>query len=45
MGIRGIEFLTANHVHEWGPWLVEPYYPTHLVRRCECGEEEKREVE
>lgn len=33
------------HHHEWGPWLIGPYYPTHLVRRCACGEEEKREVE
>lgn len=44
MGIRGIEYLT-NHEHDWGPWLIKPYYPTHIVRRCQCGEEDKRPVE
>lgn len=37
--------MTEEHEHEWGPWLIGPYYPTHLVRRCSCGEEDKQEVE
>lgn len=34
-----------QHEHEWGPWLVEPYFPTHLMRQCPCGEEETQPVE
>lgn len=37
--------MTEEHEHEWGPWLIGPYYPTHIVRRCACGAEDKQEVE
>lgn len=37
--------MSEAHEHVWGPWLVGPYFPDAIVRRCACGAEDRQEVD